>query len=268
MTRLAFAALALFLAAPVWAQQLSLDIRDGLVTLHATNVPPRQILAEWGRIGGTRVVGGERVPGAPLTLSLEGVPEAKALDIILRGAAGYMAAARPIPGTGRSRYDRIMVLASSTPPAGSGGAGSGAASRPAAPRPFGVPPEVEPPDVADVAPELDQTADAPQVNPFANAFGQPGMTQPFGQPGQNPFAQPGQNPFGQPVQNPFGQAVPNPFGQPVPAQAMPAGGLFQPVQQPPPSGPGFFGGGGSTTPGVIQQPAPQPGQPGARPRPQ
>jgi hypothetical protein len=117
MTRLAWAALAVFLAAPAWAQQLSLDIRDGLVTLQASNVPARQILAEWARVGGTRVVGGERVAGAPLTLFLEGVPEAKALDISLRGAAGYMAANRAVPGTGRSRYDRIMVLASSTPPA-------------------------------------------------------------------------------------------------------------------------------------------------------
>lgn len=272
MTRLALAALAVFFAAPAWAQQLSLDIRDGLVTLQASNVPARQILAEWARVGGTRVVGGERVAGAPLTLFLEGVPEAKALDIILRGAAGYMAANRAVPGAGRSRYDRIMVLASSTPPAGgSGGPGATAGNRPPAPRAFGVPPAVEPPDASDIGagaePEPVQAAEVPQVNPFANAFGQPGMPQPFGQP-QNTFGQPGQNPFGQPVQNPFGQAVPNPFGQPLQPQTVQPGGLFQPVQQPPSTVPGFFGVSGSSTPGLVQQPAPQPGQPGARPRPQ
>ncbi|MFN7978969.1 MAG: hypothetical protein U0P30_12585 [Vicinamibacterales bacterium] len=262
MTRLALAALAVFLAAPAWAQQLSLDIRDGLVTLQASNVPARQILAEWARVGGTRVVGGERIAGAPLTLFLEGVPEAKALDIILRGAAGYMAANRAVPGTGRSRYDRIMVLASSTPPAGGGNA-AGATNRPAPPRPFGVPPAVEPPDASDTGandPEPVAAAEVPQVNPFANAFGQPGMPQPFGQPGQNPF--------GQPVQNPFGQAVPNPFGQPLQPQSIPQGGLFQPVQQPPAGSPGFFGVAGASTPGLVQQPAAQPGQPAARPRPQ
>lgn len=270
MTRLALAALAVFLAAPAWAQQLSLDIRDGLVTLQASNVPARQILAEWARVGGTRVVGGERVAGAPLTLFLEGVPEAKALDIILRGAAGYMAANRAVPGTGRSRYDRIMVLASSTPPAGGGGVGA-AGNRPAPPRAFGVPPAVEPPDSADLGvsePDPVQPAEVPQVNPFANAFGQPGIPQPFGQPSPTPFGQPAQNPFGQPVQNPFGQAVPNPFGQPLQPQTVPQGGLFQPVQQPPSGTPGFFGVAGSSTPGLVQQPAAQPGQPAARPRPQ
>lgn len=262
MTRLAWATLAVFLAAPAWAQQLSLDIRDGLVTLQASNVPARQILAEWARVGGTRVVGGERVAGAPLTLFLEGVPEAKALDIILRGAAGYMAANRAVPGTGRSRYDRIMVLASSTPPAGAGGGSGSAGTRPAPPRPFGVPPAVEPPDASDTGVNEPEpvAAEVPQVNPFANAFGQPGMPQPFGQPGQNPF--------GQPMQNPFGQAVPNPFGQPLQPQTVPQGSLFQPVQQPPAAAPGFFGMSGSTTPGLVQQPAPQPGQPAARPRPQ
>ena len=251
MVRAAVTALALLIALPAAAQQLSLDIRDGLVTLQATNVPVRQVLAEWARVGGTKVVGGERLGGAPLTLSLEGVPEGKALDIVLRGAAGYMAAARSVPGSGRSGYDRILVLATSTPPAG-GATTASAGSRPA-PRPFGVPPAEEPPDTSDLGVgEPEPAADMPQVNPFANAFGQPGMTNPFGQPPQG-------NPFGQPVQqNPFGQAVPqNPFGQPQNGQ-----GLFVPIQ--PPQTQPSFGVIGSPTPGTVQQPA----QPGVRPRPQ
>lgn len=254
MVRASVTALALLLLAlPASAQQLSLEIRDGLVTLQATNATVRQILAEWARVGGTRVVGGDRVTGAPLTLSLEGVPEAKALDIVLRGAAGYMAAARPVPGTGRSGYDRILILATSTPPAG-GGPATGAANRPAT-RAFGVPPAVEPPDTSDIGVgEPEPAAEMPQVNPFANAFGQPGTAQPFGQPPANPF--------GQPIpQNPFGQAVPqNPFGQPLQPQTGP--GLFTPV---PPQSQPSFGVIGTPTPGVVQQPA---GQPGARPRPQ
>lgn len=256
MVRAAVSALALLIAVPVSAQQLSLDIRDGLVTLQATNVPVRQVLAEWARVGGTKVVGGERLTGAPLTLSLEGVPEAKALDIVLRGAAGYMAAARAVPGSGRSGYDRILVLATSTPPAGggpSGTAATGAGGR-QVPRPFGVPaPTVETADASDIGnDEPAQAVEAPQVNPFANAFGQPGLTQPFGQP--------------QPV-NPFGQAMPqNPFGQPLQPQPV-QGGLFVPVPPQPtaPAAPGFFGVVGSPTPGVVQQP---PAQPGVRPRPQ
>lgn len=253
MVRALVTALALLIALPAAAQQLSLDIRDGLVTLQATNVPVRQVLSEWARIGGTRVVGGDRVTGAPLTLSLEGVPEGKALDIVLRGAAGYMAAARSVPGSGRSSYDRILILATSTPPAGGGPAPSASAGRNPT-RAFGVPPDVEPPDSSDIGiGEPEPAAEMPQVNPFANAFGQPGMTNPFGQPQANPFGQPQANPFGQPVpQNPFGQPLPPQSGQ----------GLFVPVA---PQTQPAFGIIGSPTPGVVQQP---PGQPGARPRPQ
>ena len=253
MVRTVVTALALLVALPVSAQQLSLDIRDGLVTLQASNVSVRQVLAEWAKVGGTKVVGGERLTGAPLTLSLEGVPEAKALDIVLRGAAGYMAAARVVPGSGRSGYDRILVLATSTPPAG-GSQSSGANGRPAT-RAFGVPPAIEPPDASDIGVgEPEPAAEMPQVNPFANAFGQPGMTNPFGQPQQaNPFAQPQANPFGQPIPQ-------NPFGQPLQPQA--GQGLFTPVQ---PQAQPAFGVVGSPTPGVVQQP---PGQPGVRPRPQ
>jgi hypothetical protein len=262
MVRVFVTALVMFLALPATAQQLTLDIRDGLVTLQATNVPVRQVLAEWAKVGGTKVIGGERLGGAPLTLSLQGVPEAKALDIVLRGAAGYMAAARVVPGTGRSGYDRILVLATSTPPAGGSSPATAAGGRPTPPRPFGVPPAVEAPETSDVGDDMPaQMNDAPQVNPFANAFGQPGVVPQFGQPPQQ-----GANPFGQPVpQNPFGQAVPqNQFGQPL----QPGQGLFVPVppQQPqtaPP--PGLFGVVGSPTPGVVQQ---APAQPGVRPRPQ
>ena len=56
---------ALLAALPASAQQqLTLDIHDGLVTMSATNVPVRQVLAEWASVGGTRVVGAERITGA------------------------------------------------------------------------------------------------------------------------------------------------------------------------------------------------------------
>jgi hypothetical protein len=253
MVRVCFTVLALVVALPASAQQLTLDIRDGLVTMTATNVPVRQVLAEWARVGGTRVVGGDRIAGAPLTLSFEGLPEAKALDIVLRGAAGYMAAARPVPGAGRSIYDRILVLATSTPPAG-GAAATAAGNRPAANR-FGVPPAVEPPDQADLATDMPEVNEQPQgqVNPFANAFGQAAA-------GATPFGQPG-------AANPFGQAMPQ---QP---QAFPQGGFFQPLQPaqvvPGAVGPsGFFSAPGSATPGMVLQPAQPVQPPGVRPRPQ
>ncbi len=79
-TPLAFAVL-MTVASPVAAQQLTLQIEDGKVTLDAVNVPARQILAEWARIGGTKVVGAEKIVGPPLTLKLVGTPERRALDI-------------------------------------------------------------------------------------------------------------------------------------------------------------------------------------------
>jgi len=86
-------------------------LKDGLVTLDATNATPAAILAEWARVGGTRVVDGEKVTGAPVTLKLEGTPERQALDIVLRSAAGYIAAPRTAGGvSGASQFDRIVVM--------------------------------------------------------------------------------------------------------------------------------------------------------------
>ena len=256
MTRALLIALVVLAALPASAQQLSLQIQDGLVTMTASAVPVRQILAEWGRVGGTRVVGAERIATQALTLTLDKVPEAKALDIILRGAAGYVAAARAVPGSGSSSYDRILVLATSTAPAA-----NAAASRPANRLPNAAPvqeaKEAEVVEAMEVNNAPDQTMPDPAQNPFAAAFAQPGVVQPFGQPQPAPFGQPQAMPFGQ-------SGAPTPFGVPM---VQPNGnGLFVPIQQPPPDAaapPGLFGVVGSATPGVVQQPPP----PGQQPRP-
>jgi hypothetical protein len=109
------AALSLVLAAPAAAQNLTLNFHDGLVTLEATSVPVRTILTEWGKKGGTNIVGADRLSGAPLTVKLTNVSEAKALEIVLRNAAGYMAAPR-YAGTGPSTFDRILIMATTSAP--------------------------------------------------------------------------------------------------------------------------------------------------------
>jgi hypothetical protein len=96
------------------AQVLSLEFHDGHVRLTAENVPVSQILAEWARVGGTRIVNGERVPGAPVTLEIVDAPERQALDTVLRGAAGYMVLARDTIAPGGSAFDKIMVLATTS----------------------------------------------------------------------------------------------------------------------------------------------------------
>jgi len=115
--RISIATAVLCCAALAHAQApLRLQIDGGRVTLHAQNVPVRTILAEWARIGGTKIVNGDRVAGTPLTLDLEGVPERQALDIILRSVSGYALGARAADTQGASMYDRIMILPTSVAP--------------------------------------------------------------------------------------------------------------------------------------------------------
>jgi hypothetical protein len=236
-------ALALAVAAPAAAQQLTVVFNDGLVTVDAASVPVRTILNEWAKKGGTKVVGAERISGAPLTIKLIDVPEAQALEVILRSVAGYMAAPRHT-GEGASRYDRILVMATSAAPAP-------AASRvrlppnPAAMRGTQrfVPPRRQAVnDEPDVDDEEEEDPNPP--NPPVFTFPQQGNGQ----------AQPGI----------FGNVPPGSNGQPVitlnPATGEPQSITINPSQQAPgaPQMPI-----GSATPGMISAPPPQPGAPGA-----
>src|SRR5512142_1819437 len=85
------------LTAATVSADVQLSIADGRVSLVAKDATVRQILAEWARVGQTRIVNGERVPGGPITIELHDVSEARALDTILRTVSGYMAAPRESP---------------------------------------------------------------------------------------------------------------------------------------------------------------------------
>jgi hypothetical protein len=107
------------------APGVQLTIRDGKVWLKADRVTAAEILEAWAQVGGTSVVNGERVPGGPMILELNGVPEQEALEVVLRSASGFLAVARtatvadippPAPSTA-SRFARIVVLPASAPPA-------------------------------------------------------------------------------------------------------------------------------------------------------
>ena len=90
-----------------------LTFKDGLVWLSATEVTAAQILAEWSRVGGTRIVNAERISGPPLKLELNGVLEMDALAILLRTTGGFIAAAR-VPaakdGSPISGVEQITLL--------------------------------------------------------------------------------------------------------------------------------------------------------------
>ena len=111
---LAALGLLIAVAAPAAAQSaVNLEFKDGRVKLVTENAPVSAILAEWAKRGRTTIVNGERIPGAPTTLQLVDVPEREALEIVLRGASGYMVAERETAVAGTSAFDRIYVLPTS-----------------------------------------------------------------------------------------------------------------------------------------------------------
>jgi len=193
----------LTLAAPVRAE-VRLTLRDGKVTIKATNATVREILAEWAKVGQARIINGERITGGPVTLELTDVAERQALDVLLRSVAGYMAAPRPTAVPNASHFDRILILPTSTAP-------RAVASAPAPPT-FSAP-QFNPP------PPSDDDGDNPRValpNPRApifNTFPQP--IQPGAPPPVRGVPQVPQAPAST-GQMPVGVAVPGMIVQPPP----------------------------------------------------
>jgi hypothetical protein len=154
------AALAGGLSVPASAQELKLTMQDGRVTLIATNVPLRQILLEWARIGQAKVVNADKLTGGNVTLQLVDQPERDVLDILLRSAAGYIAAPRPTVVAGAAVYDRVTIMATSRPPAAVASAPSPTFQRP-------------PPPSSDGDEPINVTMPPPPPNPVTSQF--PGM---------------------------------------------------------------------------------------------
>lgn len=221
-------------AAPASAQQsIKLEFKDGRVSLNAQNAPLRAILGEWARLGGSIIVNGDRVAGAPVTLELVAVPERQALDTLLRSVAAYMLAPRRAGSVGASTFDRILILPTSAaprnpPPAGAAGPGQ----LPGAPRPLLPRPQV----LVNPAEPADDDADA-----AADVVPQPRLVRP-------PQPMPGN-----------GNVVPVPVSEPDEAtEPVIIGGTAPTAGNP-------FGipAGSSARPGVIA-PAPQPANPNQR----
>jgi hypothetical protein len=201
----------------------------GRVTVSAKNATVGQILAEWARAGQTKIVNPERAGGGVLTLELKNVPEAEAIEVILRSAGGYVLAPRRAEMANASLYDRILILPQSSPVS--------AARPPAAatlpqPRP-GVPTPPRP----FVPPQPGQVA-VPQT-------AQDDTDDPADRPAPVPAVRP-------PVFNTFPQAAPQRTDPPAPPA--PTTTVTMPV--------------GVAVPGMMV-PTPQPaGQPGAVAQPQ
>jgi hypothetical protein len=196
------AALLFCFAGPVHAQNVKLEFRDGKVNLTTQNASLRAILTEWARLGGTQVVNTERLAGPPVTLQLTDVPETQALDIILRGTAGYIAGLRATAEitTARSTLDRILIVPTA-------GTAASVSARPAVPPPFAAPqrfpqpqPQPDPDDdpVSDVPPDDDRPQNRGNVRRGGPNQGQPEPEEPQDddQPEQPEPSTAPTNPFG------------------------------------------------------------------------
>jgi hypothetical protein len=232
---------ALLLAVSTASADVRLTMQNGRVSLVAKDVTVRQILAEWARVGQTKIVNMERVPGGPVTLELINVPEAQALEVLLRTLSGYITAPRPVEAANLSRFDRIILMPTL------------AAARPVTSSPpppvFQQAPQFQPPQVADD--DAEDQKPAPNVpvpaaprGPVFNSFPQPQVVNPQ----TAPMVQPGMPQMPQ---------VPNQAAPPVasPTPVAPYGGVSVPgmVAPPPPAPPGQPG-----------QPVRRPGGPGGR----
>ena len=217
------------LAAPALAsaRDLNLTIVDGRVTLVAQDVTVRQILAEWARIGQTKIINGDKLIGPPVTLELRDVPEGKALETVLRSAAGYVVAPRMAGSSGTSNFDSIAILATSRAPAVVQAPPSPFINRPQQPQP--MMPQVATDD-DDTDPNESPVGPGPTGAQFPGPQfpgpGQPMQPPPQGQPQtpQGPMTSPRpgqlpQAPNQQPM-NPYTPGMvppkPNPAGIPRP----------------------------------------------------
>jgi hypothetical protein len=249
-------------ATPAAAGEVRLSIANGRVTLFARDATVREILAEWARVGQTRIVNAEKIVGAPVSMELTDVPEAQALDAVLRPAAGYIIAPRAAGTPGPSVYDRVMILATSRPPATSPTTNTLATRQAPQFQQMQAPPD----DDDNATPGANGAAGPGAVN---GAPGNPAMSGQMGvAPGYQGQPAAGFPPNGSPQQQQL--TAPRPGMLPAPAQPNPMsapGNIYAPAQ-PGPYSPQQPPANSATQPGQLQsQPGvpPQPGQQNRRP---
>ena len=240
------------------AGALVLTISNGRVTLSAQDVPLRQILGEWERLGGTRIINRERVPGALVTIELTNVSEEKAIETLLRPIAGFMAVERTSPTGGASVYSRIIIMPGAASVLASAGASPGAAT----PGGGAGRPQMQRRVLADgrVINFIDnpnRPGDMTVVDDSDDPGNDPGATPPMmrppfgapGRPGQVPGMMPGGGmPGGDPDQTDYQPApAQSPSAMPtVPTRTLPTPGVLPVIRQGPGQPP--------TPPGPIKPP--------------
>ncbi|HKY19603.1 MAG TPA: hypothetical protein VJM31_00165 [Vicinamibacterales bacterium] len=222
-------------ASPCRAAGLQLSIQDGKISIDAQDVTIRQILAEWSRVGKTRIVNIERLGGSAITIRLDAVPERQALDTILRNVPGYIAAPRATFVASASIYDTILIMATTTAVAAIRSPGSAFGGMPSpggtvtqfrqgVPLTPGVVPDPPEPAPDQDDPAIAAAAAAGLVPVAAPTPGTATVQAPLVMPGGVPQSAPAA-----PTATPSNQWIP-PIGTPQPGLAPPPAPA--PVQQP------------------------------------
>ncbi len=212
---------------------VQLTINGGRVSLSAKNATVGQILAEWARVGQTKIVNPERVGGGPMTLELTNVSEVEAIEILQRSAGGYLLAPRHGEAANTSRFDRILILPPSAPVTSVPRVA--VAPPPPQPRPFaapqpgqlGVPQGAQPPTLDD----NDDPAERPNVPAAGVQPPRPPVFNTFPQPVPQRAATPPATAPTSAVTAPVGVAVPG-MVPPTPQPANQPGTIAPPQQQP------------------------------------
>src|SRR5205823_4326094 len=93
---------------------VNVTLHDGRVSIVAKDATISDILAMWARVGQTSIVNGDKVTAPRVTLELSDVPEERALEILLRSVSGYLAMPRSTSLDHASRYERLVILPTST----------------------------------------------------------------------------------------------------------------------------------------------------------
>jgi hypothetical protein len=215
-----FTLLVAVLATSAHAGELKLTLANGRATLIAQDVPLRQILAEWARVGKTTIVNGDKLSGPSITLQLVDRPEREVLELLLTSAGGFIAAQREVSLAEASVFDRVMIL-----PTSRGPVGTAASAPPPSPSQFPRPGMSSPMPMPMPVVDEDEPLDTPILPPGMG--GPPTGGPPIGGQNVNP-ANPNQPVLTspRPGQLPTAPgAQPNPFGTtPLPPGVRQPGG--------------------------------------------
>jgi len=173
------------LTAQTQGRKLDVSFNNGNVTIMAENVTLREIMAEWGRKGGSRIVNAEQLGGGAIPyIEFKDQPEVVVLRSLLRDVPGYGAAPRIAPAATASSLEAVFILASRTVPV------SGASAAPPAAQPIQQP--IQQPSQPQAVPQPVAGSVDNEIPPVRPVAGEVPPSTPGGTPtANNPNLRPG-----------------------------------------------------------------------------